>query len=304
MKYEDIDAINYSTLKLFEKSAAYAQHMIDHPEEREDKAHLLRGRAIHCAILEPEKFDNRYVVEPDFVNCAILPYGEILPQPYFGDLRFKGPKTDREQWILSLPDNSRVLNASQFKAEWYENLPNDVESLSGSDYQLAIRCAEAVQRHHAARELLEGAETEKVIEWTCNGRVKCKSRLDALTDRVIDIKTTRYFSIPEIEREIAKYNYHAQMGFYQDAATSTGLIKDRDDKQPCLIFICCDPKSSFVDVIPFDLNIGVISAGRELYQRWMAKYYGSKRTGMYPGACETSVFYILPEWKVREDFGE
>jgi hypothetical protein len=304
LKYEDIDAINYSTLKLFEKSAAYAQHMIDHPDEREDKPHLLRGRAIHCAILEPEKFRTSYTVPPEFFDCAITTDGEVIEQPSFGDLRYKKAKDDKKAWISSLPNGTRILKATEIKSEWYENLPKDTEVLSGADHQLAVRCSSAVQAHHAARELLAGAETEKIIEWTCNGRVKCKSRLDALTDRVIDIKTTRYFDIPSIEREIAKYNYHAQMAFYQDAATSEGLIKDRDDKQPYLIFICCDPKSSFVDVIPFELNMGVISAGRELYQRWMAKYYGSKRTGMYPGACETSVFYILPEWKVREDFGE
>ena len=303
IKYEDIDAINYSTLKLFDKSAAYAQHMIDHPDERQDKAHLLRGRAIHCAILEPEKFRTRYTVPPEFFDCAIFG-DEVIEQPAFGDLRYKEPKRLKREWISNLPDGARVLKASEVKNEWYENLPDGTEVLSGADYQLSVRCSGAVQRHQESRELLNGAETEKVIEWTCNGRVRCKSRLDALTDRVIDIKTTRHFDIPTIEREIAKYNYHAHMAFYQDAAVSTGLIKDQEDKQPCLIFVCCDPKSSFVDIVSFELNMGVIAAGRELYQRWMATYYGSKRTGMYPGACDKRVFYVLPDWKVREAFGD
>lgn len=59
-EYLEIPAINWSTLKEMARSPLHYQHRLANP--REDSAGLARGRAIHTAVLEPEKFSEEYVV--------------------------------------------------------------------------------------------------------------------------------------------------------------------------------------------------------------------------------------------------
>ena len=58
--YADIKAVNWSALKHLAVSPLLFQWRVAHPEPEKDAYTL--GSAIHCLILEPEKFDARYAV--------------------------------------------------------------------------------------------------------------------------------------------------------------------------------------------------------------------------------------------------
>jgi hypothetical protein len=58
--YDEIKAVNFSTLKHLATSPLLYRWRLDHP--RPQTAALTMGLAIHCAVLEPEKFDSRYAV--------------------------------------------------------------------------------------------------------------------------------------------------------------------------------------------------------------------------------------------------
>ena len=63
-EYEAIDAVNWSTLKVLGKSPAhYLQRMAG--EESEDTEARQRGRVLHMAVFEPERFARSVVVYPD-----------------------------------------------------------------------------------------------------------------------------------------------------------------------------------------------------------------------------------------------
>ena len=64
--YREIDAMNWSSLSAMATSPRLYKHRIDHP--RPDTPSLSMGRAIHTAILEPEDFDDQYVVAPSGLN--------------------------------------------------------------------------------------------------------------------------------------------------------------------------------------------------------------------------------------------
>ena len=44
--YDDIKALNWSTLKWMDGVPKKAKHIFDHPEEQEDKAAYVSGRAL------------------------------------------------------------------------------------------------------------------------------------------------------------------------------------------------------------------------------------------------------------------
>lgn len=59
-EYERTDAVNWSTLKELAKSPKHYQYLLSHP--REDTPRFAFGRAVHTAVLEPDRLPLDYVV--------------------------------------------------------------------------------------------------------------------------------------------------------------------------------------------------------------------------------------------------
>lgn len=62
MDYKEINAVNWSTLKELWISPKQYRHRVTTP--RPDTEALITGRAVHCAVYEPERFQTGYVVYP------------------------------------------------------------------------------------------------------------------------------------------------------------------------------------------------------------------------------------------------
>ena len=58
--YDQLQALNWSSLKALNRSPLHFRWLRDHPEP--DKPAYALGRAAHCAILEPAEFSSRYAV--------------------------------------------------------------------------------------------------------------------------------------------------------------------------------------------------------------------------------------------------
>jgi len=258
--YDEIEALNWSTLKHIDVNPKYAKNLYDHPEEQEDKDAYIAGRAIHCAILEPDEFDSRY---------------EIMPT-------FKG------------------TGSVAAKKEYLSELPAGVEAIKQDVYDMAIRCTDAISDNKNAQQYISGGKYEQIVTWTTDG-IKCKGRLDSVTDRVVDLKTTRHNTIRKIENSAAEYNYHAQLAWYHDGAVKAGLITG--EVLPAVIFIHATKKSEYVDIAILDM--GQVSRtfeyGRAKYQNLLEKYTACHSANWWPGMAPNPVMWDLPQWKLIAD---
>lgn len=255
-EYDAIEALNYSTLKLMRVSPAYARHMYEHPEELGDKPSYVSGRAVHCAVLEINDFRNRYVVQPKFNG--------------------KGSVAARKEWIDA-------------------NSGPGVEIISQEDFEMALRCQTAVWvNEHVVNMTCDFTKFEKTIEWEMSG-IKCKGRLDILTDRVIDLKFTRHNTLNAVERDFANYDYHAQLAWYHDGAVKAGVITG--EKEPAIIAVHASQKSTFVDVAVLEMVDGTLECGRLNYKRLLNKYIACREANWWPGMADRPVFWVLPDWK-------
>lgn len=295
-EYDGIKALNYSTLKLMDVSPAYLRHRMEHPEEDTDKPAYVSGRAVHCSVLEPKEFGSRYVVMPKFENCAVTET-KMLPMPDFGDLRKKAGKEKKTAWLATLPSGARVLSAKEARDEWISTIPDGVEIISQDDYDMSLRCRDAVFDNDTVRGYLRGAIFETTVRWDQMG-IQCKGRIDALTDRVIDLKTTRRSARVDVERDLANYDYHAQLAWYHDGAVKTGLIDGT--KMPVAIVVHASHKSDFVDVACFEMVPPTLELGRMHYERWLFRYVGCLEENWWPGMAETPVQWELPHWKAAQ----
>jgi hypothetical protein len=59
-EYAQWDAVNFSTMKYMDKSPRHYRHAVD--VGREDNTSLLKGRAAHTAVFEPDEFGRKYAV--------------------------------------------------------------------------------------------------------------------------------------------------------------------------------------------------------------------------------------------------
>jgi hypothetical protein len=64
LDYVAWDALNWSTLKHFRKSAKHGRHALLFPADSTDD--LRFGDAFHASVLEPERFEKQYVSMPKF----------------------------------------------------------------------------------------------------------------------------------------------------------------------------------------------------------------------------------------------
>ena len=248
---------------------------MDNPEEKGDTDAYRRGRAIHCATLEPERFDRDFIVVPDFDQIARDKYGSL--------------RTKEAQ-------NSRNAN----RAEWGESANQDAEQITAEDREIALRCADAVRANGRAREMLAGARIEQAVQWTHQETgIHCKGRLDIITDRVIDLKSTRHNTMRDVMRSAAQYDYHVQVAWYHDGAKTAGFIDG--NTHPAMIAVHATPGSKFVDVavLDMDLNPFTLDAGRRTYEKWINLYAGCLSANLWPGMCSGSEEWTIPQWKLE-----
>ena len=264
MHYDDIQALNWSTLKHMDGTAKRARHIYDHPEEQVDKVAYKEGRIIHCATFEPDEFDGRYEVMPIFSG--------------------KGSVAAKKEYKESLAARG-------------------IEGITQAEYDMAWRAAGAVHADEHASKYLEGASFEHIVTWEID-RIRRKGRVDVASDRIADLKKTRHYTLYDIENDAARYNYHAQLAWYHDGAVSAGLISGEHLPVVIFVHASPKSTYTDVAVLDMDGMDGTLAYGRGKYQALLKKYIGCNAADWWPGMAPRPVPWGLPEWKLRADEDE
>lgn len=254
-RYDAIDAVNWSSLVHLATSAKLLDWRRTHPRDETDALRL--GLAIHCAILEPDRFPTAYI-----------------RRPYLGDGRTKAGKILRARWEEERDPNAVVLDADK--------------------YELVTRCAESARSHPAVRDMLRGGRAEEILEWTDEETgLACKGRVDYLTPTLVaDLKSTRAETIDGFAREVAGRLYHGQLAFYIDGAIAARRVS-ADVAQASVIGIqTVEP----FDVIPARLGSEWLERGRSLYRGLLRRYADCQAAGWWPGLAPGVVDLRVPPW--------
>lgn len=254
-EYAAIDAINWSSLVHLATSAKLLRWRTEHP--RQDTAALRRGRHVHCALFEPERWASSFVVQPDF-----------------GDGRTKVAKEARAAWTADLRPGTEVIESDE--------------------RDQADRIVDAIRSHPAASELLRTGRHEEVVTWTDpETGLACKGRLDFISPSyVLDLKTTRGETVERIEREIAHYLYHGQLAFYRGGAVASRLISADADGP----FIIAAQSVEPYDVVVGRLAHEDIERGGVLVRSLLERYAACRDANWWPGLAPEVITFRLPGW--------
>lgn len=181
-EYRETEAISRSELfVLFSQTPMHMKYYQEHPEEK-DSAAMLEGRAAHKIILEPDTFDDEFVVAP---QC---------------DRRTKEGKEIYANFLET--------------AEGKEVIPSDLK-------EKVTAMAAAINQNEQAKKFLTG-EHEQSFFWTdAETGEKCKVRPDCIAEvdgkkYIVDYKTTDLCADGYFERSVRKYGYKFQAGMYRE----------------------------------------------------------------------------------------
>lgn len=177
-----------SVLDIVGRSAAHYKLWLDGAEEEPTDAMLL-GSALHCAVLEPERFSREYAVQPDF-----------------GDGRTTAAKAKKAAWQADFGDGRIALK------------PADGVAIAGM--------VASIRKHPKAGPMLAGGQTEITMLWTDEETgIRCKGRADCYAPHyrvIIDVKTCEDARAEAFAKSIANRAYHKQDVFYTDGFTALG----------------------------------------------------------------------------------
>lgn len=178
--YQDIKALNNSSLSAFRSCPARYKYMMDNP--REDTEALKLGRAIHTAVLQPELFNEEFFCMPEI------------------DRRTTKGKEAYNELLVKFPGKT-LLKAEEFA--------------KAMQIATAVRCHKA-----AIRLLRDSHCEVTATWKDSNTDVECKARIDAHNQdyaTICDLKTTTDASPSGFPRKLWSYGYHRQAAWYLEA---------------------------------------------------------------------------------------
>lgn len=174
--YHKTDAVGKSVLDNIHKSPAHmkaAKDKIPGPP-------LILGSALHCAVLEHETFNNRFIVEPDI------------------DKRTKAGKEEYAVFLIAMKKKGNPIILTQ------------------NQLDVVNKMTESLSNHPRIKSLFENGQPETSIFWEEN-TLPCKCRPDWIINKgeyVIDLKTTQDASPEGFAKSMANYRYHVQDAWY------------------------------------------------------------------------------------------
>lgn len=282
-------AVNSGVVKWMAVSPKHGHAALLGQIKSEDTRARKLGRAIHCAVLEPETFAERFVVAG---KCqSVLKSGERKDQAC-GD---QGSKFVGGKWLCGT--HSKGMKTEETR-----------DAITDKDAAACEQVKESLKNHPAMRLLARPGWSELSLVWEYEG-LKCKCRLDRYAPEangkpplIIDVKKCRvgFGSHEECQRAIANYDYHIQAALYCKAVEKTYNVTPR------FVWIFVEDGSPYdltvVQAEPHDIELGWQMASNA-----MRHYASTVGTELFHGYMTTHGEFPrggLPEWYVKKYQGE
>ncbi len=253
--YDAVQAVNWSTLKHLGKSPAHYLHNLT-SSSTDDTDAKQRGRVLHLAIFEPERYRHEVVVWHE--------------------------KRQGKAYDLFVEANS---GKEIITPRMRDNVDACAKAVRSSP-----QASKYVTKGRAEQTVLWKYTEPKVADLP-NFSMQCKSMLDFVTDSgvIADLKSTRDASPTGFAREVLRYEHHVQAAFYVDAYhAATG-------RRLPFVFIAVEaaaPQVVQVYRVPDD----IIELGRERYMQLLAQLNVCREDSRWHGYAETEMELSLPRW--------
>ena len=278
-EYDSWPYMRVSTLKHAGSSCRHLKWAIDGRLERSDSVDMRLGRAIHCRLLEPEAFGDRF---PQAFNCcALLKSGDNKGQPCGCESKV----VDRDgNWFCGKHKPLAYREPEDFVTM------AESETLEELNHEIRLHPVVRLLRKHGGCEVSIVADIEGV-------RMKC--RLDKFIEAdgewpatVVDLKTIQSGSgsIETCRKAAANYSYHVQAATYQRALQQVLGVE-----QVAVVFVFVEKNCPY-DCTVLQASESDMAKGNLTLETWLRAYSYCLANDKWPGCCEDIEHGILPDY--------
>lgn len=280
--YRDAPGLSHSESKNLRKSPFHFKQLSaprDPELVKQPTPQMVLGTMVHCAVLEPHAFAERYVVGPEISKNS----NQWKTFATECEQRGAQPISQREHDVVqamaasvrALPDLAPLLDQSACEVSLWWNCP--------ATGVLCKARPDLVKRY--------GPEVTVVGEGLPEERVR------AMHERgfaiLADIKTTDSADAESFARSVADYSYHTQAHWYCEAVEQVLGV-------PVLSFLFAVVEREFpyaaatytLDDTAFRVAADINRAVRELYVQ-------CKKAGDWPGYAQDTRDIALPPWYMK-----
>lgn len=195
------DRISASDIKTFLQSPALYWHQKNSPKKQSDGRHYQIGSAVHAMILEPQYFNDEFVVVPNF------------------DMRKAVDQAKAEKFY-----SQKFIEKNGHKI-----------SITEQELELISEMANNAMKNETLVELIKGSYREVSI-YTVDEKTGLKVRLrpdsfPKTKNTILDLKTAVDSSPKEFIRSVYNYGYDVTAAFYMDFAQRENYVFACIEKQ-------------------------------------------------------------------------
>jgi hypothetical protein len=273
-RYEDIpeetyhrewEALNASTLGYLKRSPLYCKWRMENPDVGTPATDF--GSAVHCAVLEPEAFGERYMLEP---QCP----PEYKPRGWHNRTEYKEAKADLHERGFKLLSQKELDGCRTITDRIYDT-PGEI------------------------RELLAAKSGTEVSYVASNDGLRCKVRPDIEVrdcQMVVDLKTARCAMPGPFERAIYQYGYHRTKPFYLE----TMNLAENTMMWKYYLFLVVENTPPY-EVALYDLDPAATDLGRREMVELKILYNKCMDSGEWPGYPTHIQTIGVPNWAYYEE---
>ena len=264
--------LSCSSFKEFLRSPAHYQHYLT--EKRVPTPAMVVGTAIHTAILEPDKFQDEVVVEPEFAP----------KKPSKTQREAKKPSPETVEAIKFWDDfQAKATGKTVISHDDYENV---MGMLTG-----AMRCEPAVNLLKTGFPELSvyANDPEHGFLW--------KARPDWLTPAgaVVDVKKCQDASPKAFQRQIVNYRYHIQAALYLQVLTwATGK------KHELFYFLAVEERPPHC-AAAYQIDFRSVSYASLEIDKGRKRFAECLESNVWPGYSNKILPTGIPEWAAASD---
>lgn len=262
--HSDRNAVSSTMLKLLERSPSHLREYL--LTQQKPKTAFMLGSAIHCAVLEPTDFANRFTVYSGSRLGNNVAWKD-----------FKARNSHRD--ILSPQEHSMVM------------------ALARQVHRTSVICNG--KRTFTFADLLQHGSVEKNIYWVDKVTgLTCRMRYDLLVRNVlIDLKSTTDARESSFSKDCNKFGYHVQMAHYVNGIAA---FRPQETGNITAILLPVEKEPPFEAVAyPLDWT-SFLDVGHERAAALMSLYANCLHNNRWPGYRKPTDTLKLPQWALYE----
>jgi exodeoxyribonuclease VIII len=247
---------------------------------QEETQPMRMGSGAHVLLLEPQEFEKRFCVMPDF-NLS--------------ENNMREAKNKTESFEDRRTDSKATKFYKREVAAFVADNP-DKTIIGRTQYDQCLRAIDAIWARPKMLELVESSAKEVTVYGEICG-VECKSRLDLLNKTTIaDLKTTPNVHKKAFGRRFSDLRYDFKLAFYRELVQQNGI--EVEDVQLITQELTGDFDNTLVPV-PREVLDNAWSKVVEV----MTQYKQCLETNKWPGVDGGKDYYELdiPNWAMDGD---